>query len=290
MSRPKTTGPASLVLAATVARRFYFDGESKSEIADDLRLSRFKVARMLAEARASGLVRIELDYRGEIDLEMSVELGGAYGLRHCVVIESPEDDEVLLRINLGRATAELLSEIVASDDVLGIAWARALMAMRPSLTSLAACPVVQLTGALSRPEMEDSAVELVRDVARMSNGPALFFYAPMVVEDAATARALRRQPEVARAFSRFPDVTKALVGLGAWEKGQSTVADAVADDERREHYLRGVRAEICGLQLDSGGNTVTTSLTERLIGIDAAQLRAVPDVIAIGGCPGRRGT
>ena len=118
-------------------------------------------------------------------------------------------------------------------------------------------------------------------MARISNGPASFFYAPMIVPDAATAQALRTQPEVARAYNRFPDVTKAVVGLGAWEKGQSTVADAVTDEERRDHYLRGVRAETCGLQLDAEGNAVITSLTERLIGIDAAQLRAVPDVIAI---------
>ena len=274
-------GPASLVLTATVARRYYFDGASKSEIAADLSISRFKVARILEQARASGLVRIELDYQGEINLDLSSRLSSAYGLRHCVVIESAEDDLVLLRRHVGRAAAELLSEIVTADDVLGVAWGRSLMAMRSALDRVAACPVVQLTGALSRPDAEDSAVELVRDVARISGGPASFFYAPMIVPDAATAQALKTQPEVARAYSRFPDVTKALVGLGSWEKGQSTVADALSDGERREHYLAGVRAETCGLQFGADGNPVVTSLTERLIGIDAARLRAVPDVIAI---------
>jgi len=281
MTTLKTAGPASLVLTATIARRYYFDGASKSEIAADLQLSRFKVARLLDQARASGLVRIELDYQGEINLDLSARLRAAYGLQHCVVIESPEDDLALLRANVGRAAADLVSEIVAPDDVLGLAWGRSLMVMRRSLTSLAPCPVVQLTGALSRPDVEESSVELVRDVARISGGPASYFYAPMIVPDAATAQALRTQPEVARAYSRFPDVTKALVGLGAWEEGQSTVADALTDDERREHYLAGVRAETCGLQLDADGNAVVTSLTERLIGIDAAQLHAVPEVIGI---------
>lgn len=281
MARPRTTGPASLVLITTVARRYYFEGASKSEIAADLRLSRFKVARLLDQARATGLVRIELDYRGEINVDLSARLRGAYGLRHCVVVESPDEDLVLLRANVGRAAADLLREIVAADDVLGLAWGRSLMEMRASLESLAACPVVQLTGALSRPDPEDSAVELVRDVARISTGPPLFFYAPMIVQDAATAQALRKQPEVARAYNRFADVTKALVGLGAWEKGLSTVADALTDEERHEHYLQGVRAESCGVQLDADGNAVVTSLTERVIGISAAQLQAVPDVIAI---------
>jgi DNA-binding transcriptional regulator LsrR (DeoR family) len=273
-------GPAALVLTATVARRYYLDNVSKSDIAEELNLSRFKVARLLDQARSSGLVRIELDYRGEINLDLSARLSTAYGLRHCVVIDSPEDDDALLRANLGRAGAGLLAEILGPDDVLGLAWARTLMEMRRALTRLVPCAVVQLTGALSRPDVDESSIELVRDVARISGGPAFFFYAPMILPDAATARALRTQPEIVRATSRYPDVTKAVVGLGAWEAGQSTVADAVSERERREQFDLGVRAETCGIQLDADGNAITTPLTERIIGIDAEQLRAVPDVIA----------
>ena len=172
------------MLAATVARRYYLDGASKSEIADELGLSRFKVARVLDRARSSGLVRIELHYEGEIDLDLSVRLGTHLHLRRCLVIDSPDDDEQLLRTNLGKVAAGLLTEIIQPDDVLGLAWSRTLMAMRSSLTSLAPCAVVQLTGALSRPDVDEGSIELVRDVARIANGPAFCFYAPMIVPSA----------------------------------------------------------------------------------------------------------
>jgi len=278
----KVTGPAALVLTATAARRYYFDDASKSDIAAELGVSRFKVARLLDQARASGLVRIELDYRGEIDLELSVRLSSAYGLRYCVVIDcTTDDDDDVLRTNLGRAAAGLLTEILTGEDVLGLAWARSLIVMRSYLTRLPPCPVVQLAGALSRSDVDTGCVELVRDVARASGGPAYFFYAPLIVPDAATARVMRTQPEIARAAARFPDVTKAVVGVGAWQQGQSTVADAVTDDERRQLHDFGVRAELGGIQLDADGKPLATALTERVIGIDAQQLAAVPDVIAI---------
>ena len=279
-TRARAAGPSELVLTATVARRFYLDGVSKSDIASELGLSRFKVARMLDWARETGLVRIELDTRGEIDLDLSVRLRAAHGLRHCVVVGAPEDDEELLRGALGRAAADLLTEIVEPGDVLGLAWARSLMAMRTSLTRLPACDVVQLTGALSLPA-DDSSVELVRDLARASNGQGFFFYAPMVLPDAATARVLRTQPDIARAVERYPDVTKAVIGVGAWRQGLSTVAGALTEQERREIYALGVRGELSGVQIDGEGNPVTTPLTDRLIGIDAEQLDGVPDVIAI---------
>jgi DNA-binding transcriptional regulator LsrR (DeoR family) len=280
MARRETAGPAALVLAATVARRFYLEGVSKSDIAAELGLSRFKVARMLDWALETGLVRIELDTRGELNLDLSVRLRAACGLRHCVVIDAPEDDEGLLRSALGRAAAELLTEIVEPGDVVGLAWARSLMAMRTSLSTLPACDVVQLTGALSLPE-DDSSIELVRDLARKSNGRGFFYYAPMVLPDAATARALRTQPDIARAIERYPNVTKAVIGVGAWQHGMSTVAGALTEQERREIYDLGVRGELSGVQIDGDGNPVTTPLTDRLIGIDAEQLHAVPDIIAV---------
>jgi DNA-binding transcriptional regulator LsrR (DeoR family) len=280
MRNEHAAGPAALVLAATVARRHYLDGATKSEIASELGLSRFKVARLLEHARASGVVRIEIHSPGEIDLDLSVRLSGAYGLRHCVVLDGHEDDEQLLRASLGRAAAELLTEIVEPGDVLGLAWARSLMAMRTSLTRLAHCDVVQLTGALSLPK-DDSAIELVRDVARWSAGQAYFYYAPMILPDAATARALRTQPEVARAVGKFGEVTKAVVGVGAWRAGLSTVADALDERERGAMYDLGVRGELSGIQLDADGSPVPTALSERMIAIGAEQLHAVPEVIGI---------
>jgi len=279
--QPAAAGPAALALAATAARRFYFEGASKSEIAVELGLSRFKVARMLDWARSSGLVRIELHYEGEIDLDLSVRLATKYGLHRCLVIDSPEDDDTLLRTNLGRIAAGLLTEIIDRDDVLGLAWSRTLMAMRSALTTLAPCAVVQLTGALWRADVDEGSIELVRDVARIANGPAFCFYAPMILPEADTARSLRAHTEVAQAIERFGELTKAIVTIGAWAPGQSTVVDVISQAEYEHHERLGACAELCGIQLDSEGNVLTTALSERIIGIEAEELRAVPEIIAI---------
>jgi DNA-binding transcriptional regulator LsrR (DeoR family) len=128
-------GPAALVLTATVARCYYLDGATKTEIAAELGLSRFKIARLLEEARASGIVRIELDSSGQIDRDLSVRLAEAFGLQHCVVMDGPEDDEALLRGTLGRAAADLVTEIVEDGDVLGLSRARSLMPMSATRSS-----------------------------------------------------------------------------------------------------------------------------------------------------------
>ena len=274
-------GPAQLVLTASVARRYYLDGRSKVEIADEFALSRFKVARLLELARSSGLVHIEIGSAGSINVELSGRLQEAYHLEHAIVVDTVDDHPETLRTVVGRAAAELLTEIVTADDVLGLGWARSLMAMSAALQRLAPCSVVQLTGALSRPDVDESSIELVRDVARVAKGPASFFYAPMIVPDPTTAAALRRQPEVARAMERFASVTKAVVGIGGWDPPASTVYDAISQRERRALRRLGVRADVAGVFLDAEGTAVEAPLTERIIGIRAGQLRQVPEVIAI---------
>jgi DNA-binding transcriptional regulator LsrR (DeoR family) len=274
-------GPAQLVLTASVARRYYVDGMSKVDIAADLKISRFKVARLLDLARATGLVRIDIGYPGALDVELSARVQDAFGLQHAIVITTGDDDQVALRREVGRAAAELLPETVTSSDVLGLGWARSLIAMSAQLHRLARCSVVQLNGALSRPDVDDSSIELVREVARVGGGPAFYFYAPMIVPDAATATALLRQPEVARAVASFGSVTKAVVGVGSWDPPYSTVYDAISPAERRSLRALGVRADVSGVLLDADGESVHAPLTERIIGIRAPELRAIPEVIGI---------
>jgi len=274
-------GPAQLVLTASIARRYYLDGRSKVEIAEEFALSRFKVARLLDDARSTGLVRIEIGYPGVVDVELSARLMEALGLRHCVVTDTPDDHPASLREHLGTAAADLLTEVLTPDDVLGLSWARSVSAMATALRRLPAVPVVQLTGALARADVDDSSIELVRDVARISGGPAYFFYAPMAVPDATTAQVLRGQPEVAQAFARIGSVTRAVVGVGAWDREQSTLYDATGEAERQDLLGQGVCAEMSGILLDAEGQPVRSALTDRMIAITVEQMRAIPEVIGI---------
>ncbi|MGV9798560.1 sugar-binding transcriptional regulator [Mycobacterium sp. NPDC003449] len=270
---------------AAVARRYFLDGKSKSEIGKEMHLSRFKVARLLDEARATGLVRIEIRQTGQLNINLSDRLQEAYGLRHAVVLDVADETNVTaLRESLGGGCADLLRDVLTQDDTLGLAWARSVSAMSGALTGLPPCSVVQLSGALSgsiRGPVQDSSIELVRNVASIACGPAAYFYAPMILPNATTARTLRQQPDVARALALIPQVTVAVAGIGSWQPGLSTVHDAFGRDEREQLRADGVLVDIAGVLLDRDGQPVTTDLTERMITIRPKQLHDVPEVVGI---------
>jgi DNA-binding transcriptional regulator LsrR (DeoR family) len=275
-----TPSSTELILMARVARHYYRDDRSKSDIADELGISRFRVARLLDAAKRAGVVTIRIESPGGVNSELSVELQRVFGLAHAVVVDVDDDEPETLRRRLGEVAAEVLQEVVGPDDVLGLAWARSLRGIGPAVRNLAPCPVVQLTGALSGPDGSD-VLELVRRVAQASGGTPHVFYAPLVAPDAASARALRRQPEVARAAELSSRVTVAAVGIGAWRPGLSTIFDKVGRDASDRARDLGVVGEISGALIGADGSPVQSPLSRRIIGVTGEQLAVIDTVISL---------
>ncbi|SHG14603.1 transcriptional regulator [Jatrophihabitans endophyticus] len=272
--------PGQHVLLARVARLFYLDELSKSDIADRLGISRFRVARLLETARREGIVSIRIESPAGVDTELSVQLQERFGLAHAVVIEHGGEDMPELRRRLGQVAAGVLSEIVTADDVLGLAWARSLQGVGAAVRSIAACPVVQLTGALSGPDGSD-VLELVRSVAQAGGGTPHVYYAPLVAPDAASARVVLRQPDVARALELADRVTVAAVGIGAWEPGLSTIYDMVEPEAREQASALGTIGEISGALVGRDGHSISGALSKRIIGVTGDQLRRAGTVISV---------
>src|SRR6202451_1726826 len=273
--------PSEVVLAARVARQYYLEGVSKVDIADRLGISRFRVARLLEGARDSGMVRIEIGLPGgTLDAALSAELCSAFGLRHAFVFNFPDDEQALLRHRLGEASGQALMDLITPGDVLGMSWSRALGALAASLTQIPPCPIVQLTGAVPPPDGRD-LLDLVRSVARVGGGPAHVFYAPMLLGGAQTGAASRRQGDIAEAFALIPSVTIAVVAIGAWGPGLSTIYDAVTPAERAALTTLGVHAELAGVFIGADGRPLATPLDGRMIVTAAALLTEIPLVLAV---------
>jgi len=267
-----------LVLAATVARRYFLHDRTKVQIAAELSLSRFKVARLLDLARSSGLVRITIATPGSVDTELSVLVRDRLGLSRALVVNT---DDATALADLADVAATLLAEVLTPADVLGLGWSRAVLATAERLTRVPACTVVQMTGGLTSPDVTASLIDAVDGLARRGGGRGYSFYAPMFVSDPASAEVIRRQPETAAAFARFPDITRAVIGIGSWQPVRTDLHDVLSADERAALQRAGVLADLSGTFLDAAGNPLTMPRSRRVVGIDAAQLKAVPDVICI---------
>lgn len=264
-----------------VLRRYYLDDATKLDIAREFGISRFKVARLLDDAKRRGLVHIEIA-SSAADPERSEELRRALGLRRAVVVaDSVGRDLDAVRRAVGRLSARVLTELAGRESVVGISSSLALTAMGEEITSLGDSTVVQLTGVLSTQVTGMGPVELVRDVAAKSSGRSRVFYAPFVTPTAASARDLRDDPTIRWAMSAYPRLDIAVVTVGRWSAGASGLYDSLTDRECEELARAGAIGEVCGIVVDRQGVPVTSSATERVLGISYDELRRVPEVVAV---------
>ncbi|WP_432562399.1 sugar-binding transcriptional regulator [Kineococcus sp. SYSU DK003] len=281
-----TTSTSALALAAAAARRFYVEGSTKVEIARQLGVSRFKVARLLTTAREAGLVRIQVLVPNSVDGDLGDALRERFGVRTVFVVRPEEDTVAGQRLAVARFTAGLLEESVTAEDVVGLAWGRTISQLAASVDSALGCRFVQLSGALPRPDVQENAVELVRRMAEATGSSATTFYAPLAVPDAATAEGLRSQSGICEALAELDGLTRAVVSIGAWRAGESTALDSLGAADREALSAAGVVAEITGVLLGGDGEEVD-ALADRVIGVTGPQLRATPDVVAMA-CGDRR--
>jgi DNA-binding transcriptional regulator LsrR (DeoR family) len=153
--------------------------------------------------------------------------------------------------------------------------------MTRSLHDLPPVDVVQLSGAMEVEGHDSSAVDIVRRAARATGGGSSIFHAPLLLDDAAGAATLRREPQVAKVLARASRVTIAVMGVGAWAPGLSTIHDAVAPADRKALARLGVVGEIAGVLFDASGTVVEPSLSERVVTISPEALRGIDEVVAI---------
>ena len=141
-TRDRSSTPEDLRLALRAATLYYLDGLTQAEIASRLGVSRPTAGRLVARAKAKGLVRIEVvvpaDMRDDLHADEERELEQRFGLTEAVVAGHGVDVGAPGRpaafASVGRAAAALLMRRLSPNDVLGFTWGPEQVAVATALT------------------------------------------------------------------------------------------------------------------------------------------------------------
>jgi DNA-binding transcriptional regulator LsrR (DeoR family) len=277
-----------LRLVTKVARMYYEDGLTQRVIAERLDLSQSSISRLLKRAELEEIVRIIITPPSSTHPELEQALEHAFGLKEAIVVESPGDDEGLLR-ELGSAAAFYVTNTLQDGELIGISsWSETLLSMvnsmRPLPRSIRA-DVVQTLGGVGNPSAEAHAAHLTRRLAQLVGGSAHFLPAPGVAGSAEAHDVLIDDAFVRETISLFDKITLALVGIGSVEPSKLLASSGNVFSEAELASLTKQRAvgDVCLRFFDSVGNPVPTPLAQRVIGITPEQLRKVRRTVGIAG-------
>lgn len=106
--------------ALRVAKMYYQQDRSQSEISKELSISRPTVSRLLRYALDTGLVRIEIGDPGETAEQMADELLQRYNLRHVIVVPTRNIAPADRLDTVGHAAASYIESIVRDLSLIHI--------------------------------------------------------------------------------------------------------------------------------------------------------------------------
>lgn len=274
-------------LLSSIARRFYLEDASKTELAAEFSISRFRVARLLQQARDQGVVTIEINDRDESREGLSAELAGHLLLEQCVVVKAGDNEDDNRR-RLARAAAPLIAGSVRDDDVIGLSWGRTLVAIGEELPALPPSTVVQLTGTVGN-DFRQSPVEVIRRISGRSSVEAVAVFAPLFAASESAADTFRSDPAIQGALSRYAQLSLAVLAVGSWDPPITQLGPLLSAIDRAELEREGARAEIAGIFLRGDGSVIETDLSRRRISVSADELMGTPRVIAVAGSVDKAG-
>ncbi len=204
--------------ALKAAQMYYMQDLTMGAIADELRVSRSSVSRLLSFARDTGLVEIQINSPRDRGAQLEQEILRRYSVTAYIVPTPASLSDVDRLERVAMTAARLLNRFVDSNMSLGIAWGSTLSAISRYLQQkeVHGMTVVQLNGAGNTETTGiDYASEILQRFGHAYSARVQQFPVPAFFDDPATKDALWRERSTRRLLEIQARIDVALFGLGS---------------------------------------------------------------------------
>ena len=271
------------LLTVRVAELYYDEAKTQDEIGALLKVSRWKVGRLLTLARQKGIVRIEIVHPRARRLGLERELVERFGLADAVVVPAPDDDGAELE-RVAQAAADHLAAMRPVPRTLAVSWGRTLTAVADALPEgwATGVNVVQLNGGVSLSRRSGGAAGLAMTIAQRAGGQATLLPSPAILERVETKQAIEADRTVAGILEQAAAAHTCLFSAGPADASSAHVENGyLKPDDIAELARRGAVGDVLGRYVDADGNIVDPQLDARTVGVSLASLRSAQQSIFV---------
>ena len=277
------------LLMVRVAELSYDEDKTQDEIGALLKISRWKVGRLLTQARERGIVRIEIVHPRARRLGLERALVERFGLAEAVVVPSPSGEESTLD-RVAQAAADFLTTLRPVPRTLGVSWGRTLRAVAEALTDGWAhgVTVVQLNGGVSLNRRSGGAAGLAGMIAQRASGHVSLLPSPAILERVETKLAIEADRTVAAVLEEATQAQAFLFTAGPCDASSAHVENGyLSVQDVEELARRGAVGDVLGRYVDADGNIVDPQLDARTVGVGLARLREAKTAIFVTAGPAK---
>lgn len=283
--REYRTGVADEALAR-VAHLYYILGLTQAEVAARLDITRFKVNRMLAQARKNGMVRIEINvpYVERFELERALER--KFGLETSFVCPSDASDSVSLSEVIGTYAAMVISETIEDGMVIATSWGETLRALALAINPDVArnlCVVAMLGALTSQTDLDK--FDAASTLASRLGAECLYIPGPIICDSVRTRDAINAQPAAQRAIAQARSADLALLSIGGLGMSSLRRATIIRDQDYSSTLAAGAIGNLLGRFIGKDGKPIDHPFNDRAVGVGPEEIFDIPRRILCAGGP-----
>lgn len=264
------------LLAVRVAELYYEENKSQDEIGGLLGVTRWKVGRLLSQAKQRGIVRIEIVHPRARRLGVERQLRERFGLDDAVVVPVPSDPSELAG-RVAQTAADYLTAVRPVPRTLGVSWGRTLDSIAEHLDQgwATSVTVVQINGGVSLNRRPGTAANTAATIANKANGQVVLLPSPAILERIETKQAIESDRTVAGVIDLARSAAMYLYSAGVADS-TSVLVDSgyLTAQDLTELQRKGAVGDVVGRYIDANGNIVDPGLDERTVGLGLDELRA----------------
>ena len=262
---------------------------SQEEVSRRMGLSRFKVLRLLQDARDLGLVRISVEHATTGALALADRLTAQFALTEALVAPDTGGNPAAGRRAVGQLAAGWLARTGREGRVtVGVGWGRTMAAMADALTGLRNPELcfVSLMGSMTHTSATSPFDVCVR-LAALTDARAVFLPAPFLADSAEDAALIRRQRLVREALEVARAADHMMISVGECTPEALLQSSGILTvDEASGLIAAGAVADTTGKFFAADGSLAPTNLNRRAPSIDLQDLHR-SDVVVLSSGAGK---
>jgi DNA-binding transcriptional regulator LsrR (DeoR family) len=267
-------------MLVAVSHLYYMEGLKQEDVAFRMNISRLAVTRMLKKARDQGIVQISVKRPLPELVGLALQLEKRYGLKAVRVVQTGAtfDDTTAA---MGRAGAELLSNLIRPGCRIGVAWSRTVSAIVPYVrrTGKSGVCINELAGTYLAPDIPYGVSWVLAEKLHV---PLESIPMPVLVKSEHAREVMLKELMIRKAMANATKVDIAFVGLGDVSAGSSLVDSGyITGPYLKEFKAKGAAGELLLRCYDAHGQYIRMSFEKRTISIDWDQIRKLPFIVAM---------
>lgn len=274
-------------LLIQVAELYYEENKTQQEISEIVDKTRPTIAKLLKEALDRGIVEIRINRHFNFDQRLERQLEKTFGLAEAKVLIYRHNDYERLQRYLGIVGSRVLTGLLAPGISIGLTWGTTLKNLVDAMGEIALgqVKVVQLVGALGAHDQAYDAIALVQRLCEKLHGEPYYLNAPFIVETPEMAQSLSNNISNRNTIKMGGECDIVLVGIGKIDPQMSTLYLGGHISLEELNFLQASNAigDACGHPFDVHGRDVADEFNDRIVSISRAELKAIPNRLAVAG-------